>query len=104
MEQTTQKTSEQLTRDILETVLNNVNTAICFYQNRATTAMRISLEETVIENLTFIALVADHYAPAYALQTKLIVINEYLIKNLPIPKIELASLFKSENLKQVVNK
>jgi hypothetical protein len=53
------KCTQNLVNDVIKTVLENVNNAICFYRKRPTISMRLSLEETVIENMTFAKLVAD---------------------------------------------
>lgn len=58
MAKCTQNSAETLENAVISTIVNNVNTAIRFFDFKPSTAMRISLEETIIENLTFAELVA----------------------------------------------
>ena len=80
MAQFTQNSTEILTKKLINTVIDNVNTAICFYKKRTTNAMRISVEETVIENLTFAVILADESNYALYIYQQLKQLNEDILK------------------------
>ena len=85
------KCTQNLVNDVINTVINNVNTGICFYQKRPTANMRLSLEETVIENMPFAELVAKQSDYGKLLLEKLNDLNATLIERLPIFPIELGA-------------
>jgi hypothetical protein len=58
MNQCTQNSTETLINGIISTILNNVNTGVRFFQACSNTPMRVSLEETIRENLPFAELAA----------------------------------------------
>jgi|GEM_PF-2040318 len=91
MDKCTQNSENPLVKAVILTILNNVNVALCFYKKRPTTPMRISLEETIIENTTFAQLIADEcHEGAYLLNllNKLNdqVIQTSLVRGVYIPK------------------
>lgn len=83
------KCTLNLVNDVINTVLNNVNTGICFYRKRPTVNMRLSLEETIIENMPFAELAAKHSTHGKLLLEKLKELNSTLMEHLPIFPIEL---------------
>jgi len=58
MEKCAQNSENSLTNTLISIILNNVNTGICFYQKKPTIGMRLSLEESIIENMPFAELVS----------------------------------------------
>ncbi len=83
------KCTQNLVNDVINTVINNVNTGVCFYRKRPTANMRLSLEETVIDNMPFAELVAKQSEHGKLLLEKLNDLNATLIERLPIFPIEL---------------
>jgi len=83
------KCTQNLVNDLIKTVLNNVNNGICFYRNRPTLAMRLSLEEMVIDNLAFAELVKSKSVEGGRLLEKLNKLNDCLINRLPIFPIDI---------------
>jgi len=79
-----------LQHEVINTVLDNVNNAICFYHNKPSTAMKLSLEETLIDNLPFAKLVAKHSKTGAELLEKLEKLSNEVIGLFPINKIELS--------------
>ncbi|NQZ24468.1 MAG: hypothetical protein HRT53_20780 [Colwellia sp.] len=83
------KCTQNLVSGVITTVLNNVNNAICFYTKRPSLAMRLSLEETVTDNLSFAELVKSNSAEGKRLLEKLNKLNDCLINRLPIFPIDI---------------
>jgi hypothetical protein len=90
MDKCTPKSAETLINKVTETVLNNVNDAVCAYKKHATIAMRLSLEETLIENLTFIKLVADQSIRADYLLMRLDILINNIMLPMPVFEIEMS--------------
>jgi hypothetical protein len=78
------KCTQNLVNEVIQTVLNVVNESICFYRKRPTTAMRLGIEDTVINNLPFAKLVASKSPEGERLLEKLNKLNDVLITSLPI--------------------
>lgn len=83
------KCTQNLVNDVINTVLENVNTAICFYMKRPTVNMRLSLEESVIDNMPFAKLAAQQSEHGKLLVEKLNELNSTLVEHLPIFPIKL---------------
>jgi hypothetical protein len=83
------KCTQKLVNDVIETVLSTVNMDICFYRKRPTLSKRLSLEETVINNLPLADLLADKSPEGKRLQEKLKKLHACLITRLPIFPIEI---------------
>lgn len=92
MAKLTQNSEKALENEVINAVLDNVNTAICFYHNKPSTAMKLSLEETVIDNLPFAKIVAKQSAKGAELLEKLEQLSNNVIGFFPIGKIELSGL------------
>lgn len=85
------RANKRLENAIISTILNNVNTGICFYQTKPSQAMRLSLEETIIENLPFAELVAAECKAGVFVLEKLTqlyndVINKIHVHTIALPE------------------
>jgi hypothetical protein len=89
MTKRTQNSIETLENAVIQTILNNVNVAIRFYQKKPSLAMRISLEETIIENKTFAQLVSMQSADGEFLLKKLEQMHNDVIDQVQVSPIEL---------------
>lgn len=84
------KQSEKtLENEVIEAVVDNVNTAICFFKNRPTLVMKLSLEETIIDNLPFAKLIAKRSPQGAVLLEQLEKLGEKVMRCLPIFKLEI---------------
>lgn len=90
MDKHAQNSAKILENEVINAVLDNVNTAICFYQNKPSTAMKLSLEETVIDNLPFAKIVAKRSKKGEQLLEQLEQLRNDVIGFFSINKIELA--------------
>jgi len=79
MEKCAQNSEKTLVKAVISTILTNVNNAICFYKNKPSTVMKLSLEETIIENMTFAELVADECEEGVYLLEQLQKLNDAVI-------------------------
>jgi len=89
MDKCCQKSTKSLENEVINTVLDNVNTAICFYKNRPSTVMKLSLEETIIDNVPFAELVANRSEQGAMLLEQLEKLSDKVIGCLPIFKLEI---------------
>lgn len=95
MDKCTQNSAEIVINEVISTLLSNVNTAICFYQKRPTFNSRLSLEETLIENIPFAIIAANYSSQGQYLLEQLKHLNDSIIHRLPIVEIELTELVSS---------
>jgi len=89
MKKCTQNSENSLTNTLISIILNNVNTGICFYQTKPTIGMRLSLEESIIENMPFAELVAIESEKGRYVLEKLQQLSRDVINRLPVNTIEL---------------
>lgn len=89
MDKLTQNSAKALENEVLEAVVDNVNTAICFFKNKPSTVMRLSLEETIIDNLPFAKLIAKRSLQGKILFEQLEKLGEKLMGSFPIFKLEM---------------
>lgn len=90
MDKCAQNSEKTLENEVINAVVDNVNTAICFYHNKPTTTMKLSLEETLIDNLPFAKLVSSRSEKGAELLEKLEKLSNDVIGFFPIMKIELS--------------
>lgn len=89
MEKCAQNSENSLTNTLISIILNNVNTGICFYQKKPTIVMRLSLEESIIENMPFAELVAIESEKGRYVLEKLQQLSRDVINCLPVNTIKL---------------